>query len=79
MNENENLNQIVENTTEKIKEKAAAPYRNRAERRAIAKKLGKKGRAQTDLIAETAEKLNYIELIQELRKLNEEKEKENNG
>ena len=52
---------------------------NRAQRRALAKKAGKKGRAQLDTIGETAKKLDYIDLIQKLRKMNEEKEKENNG
>lgn len=52
--------------------------RNRAERRAFAKKAGKKGRQQFDLITETARKLNYIDLIQKMRQLNEEKEKEKN-
>lgn len=51
--------------------------RNRKERRAIAKRAGKKGRQQLNLITETARKLNYIDLIQKLRKLN--KEKEENG
>lgn len=55
--------------------------RNRAERRALAKKLGKKGRKQfdstTQTIGETAKKLDYISLIQKLRELNDKKEKEN--
>lgn len=51
---------------------------NRAQRRALAKKAGKKGRGQLDTISETAKKLNYISLIQELRKLNEEKENKEN-
>ena len=45
------------------------------------KKLGRKKynemmREQTNTIAETTEKLNYIDLIQKLRALNEKKEKE---
>ena len=51
---------------------------NRAQRRALAKKAGKRGRAQLEAIGETAKKLDYIDLIQKLRKMNEEKEKENN-
>ena len=51
---------------------------NRAQRRALMKKGGKTGRRQLSVINETAQKLNYIDLIQELRKLNEEKEKEDN-
>ena len=52
---------------------------NRAQRRALAKKAGKRGRAQLEAIGETAKKLDYIDLIQKLRKMNEEKEKRNNG
>ncbi len=52
--------------------------RNRKERRALAKRLGKKGKGQLDIITETARKLNYIDLIQKMRKINEEKEKEKN-
>lgn len=51
---------------------------NRAQRRALAKKAEKRGRAQLEAIGETAKKLDYIDLIQKLRKMNEEKEKENN-
>lgn len=50
--------------------------RNRAERRALAKKMGKKGREQLGTISETARKLNYIDLIQKLREMNKEKENE---
>ena len=55
---------------------------NRAQRRALAKKnKGNKAQAiqksQIDEINETATKHNYIDLIQKLRKLNEEKAKEN--
>lgn len=50
--------------------------RNRAERRALAKKLGKKGREQFGSISETAKKLNYIDLIQKLREINKENENE---
>ena len=52
---------------------------NRTQRRALAKKAGKRGRTQLEAIGETAKKLDYIDLIQKLRKMNEEKEKENNG
>ena len=51
--------------------------RNRAERRALAKKLGKKGREQFGTISETARKLNYIDLIEKLREMNKENENEN--
>jgi len=53
---------------------------NRAQRRALAKKNKGKKKAfignPIDAINETAAKLNYIDLIQKLRKLNEEKAKE---
>lgn len=71
---------IAEKLIDKVKQRSSPPLpRNRAERRAIAKKLGKKGRAQMDLITETAEKLNYIDLIQKLRELNAKKEMEDNN
>ena len=50
---------------------------NRKQRRKLAKKGGKKGRQQLDTLTETAKKLNYIDLIEKLRALNEKKEKEN--
>lgn len=50
---------------------------NRAQRRKLAKKGGKKGRQQLDTVTETAKKLNYIDLIEKLRTLNEKKENEN--
>lgn len=56
-------------------DKESVPKMNRAQRRALAKKAGKRGRDQLGTISETAKKLNYISLIQQLRKLNE---KENN-
>ena len=52
---------------------------NRKERRALRKKLGKQHMTEAELISETATKLNYIDLIQKLKNLNEEKEKENNN
>ena len=51
---------------------------NRAQRRALMKKAGKQGRGQIDLVSDTAKKLAYIQLIQDLRKLNENGD-ENNG
>ena len=50
---------------------------NRKQRRKLAKKVGKKGRQSTDTITDTVKKLNYIDLIEKLRVLNEKKEKEN--
>lgn len=57
--------------------KEAIPKMNRAQRRALAKKIGKHDRDQLGTISETAKKLTYINLIQKLRELNEEKENEN--
>ena len=74
----DNIEEIIEETTSTVENKINQPqFRNRAERRAFAKKLGKTGRAQFGTISETAKKLNYINLIQQLRELNEKKENEN--
>ena len=73
-----NIEEIVEETTSTVENKVnQLQFHNRAERRAFAKKLGKTGRAQFGSISETAKKLNYINLIQQLRELNEKKENEN--
>ena len=72
--------EITETITEKVEEKVQQQQpqlHNRAERRRFAKKLGKSGRAKMGTISETAKKLTYINLIQKLRELNEEKENEN--
>ena len=50
---------------------------NRKQRRIVNNRLGKTGRKHVDVISETARKLNYINLIQELRRLNKERENEN--
>ena len=79
--EEEILKNIEEKTLEKIRS-TQVPM-NRAQRRALKKKLGAKRYAEVvseggdvvSAVAETAKKLNYIDLIQKLRKLNEEKEK----
>ena len=74
----DNIDDIVENTTATIESKVNQPqFHNRAERRRFAKQLGKSGRAKMGTISETAKKLTYINLIQKLRELNEEKENEN--
>ena len=74
----DNIDTIVEETTSTIENKLEQPqFHNRAQRRAFAKKLGKSGRAKMGTISETAKKLNYINLIQQLRELNEKKENEN--
>lgn len=79
-NEYEVMKKITDYTVNKINGGAKL---NRAQRRALAKKnKGKKAKAvitnsPMEVINETAAKLNYIDLIQKLRKLNEEKAKEN--
>lgn len=52
------------------------PKLNREQRRAIAKKTKQKNNKQIDIISEYARKLSYVNLIQKLRKINTEKEKE---
>ena len=79
----EMLKNIEDKTLQRIREKQ--PPMNRAQRRALKKKLGAKKYAEmvgengdvVEAVTETAKKLNYIDLIQKLRKLNEEKENEN--
>lgn len=74
----DNIGEIVEKTTSAIENKVNQPqFHNRAQRRAFAKKLGKSGRAKMGTISETAKKLTYINLIQQIRELNEKKENEN--
>lgn len=75
------LQKIQEKTIEKINS-TRVPM-NRAQRRALKKKVGSKKYAEmiaengdvVGAVSETAKKLNYIDLIQKLRKLNEENEK----
>ena len=79
--EEEILKKIEQKTIEKINS-TRVPM-NRAQRRALKKKVGAKRYAEmvaesgdiTTAVSETAAKLNYIDLIQKLRKLNEENEK----
>lgn len=81
--EEEILKKIQDKTVEKINNTQVKL--NRAQRRALQKKYGKNvalemtPKDQMDAINETAKKLNYIDLIQKLRKLNEQKSKENNN
>lgn len=79
--EEEILKKLEQKTLEQIRKQQ--PPMNRAQRRALKKKVGAKKYAEmvsngevTEAVADTAMKLNYIDLIQKLRKLNEEKEKE---
>ena len=75
----DNVDTVVEKTTSAIENKTQQlQVNNRAERRAFAKKLGKSGRADIGTISETAKKLTYINLIENLRELNNKKEKEEN-
>ena len=79
--EEEILENINKRTIEYIRSKQ--PPMNRAQRRALKKKVGAKKYAEmiaesgdaVSAVSETAKKLNYIDLIQKLRKLNEEKNK----
>ena len=77
------LKNIEQKTLEHIRSKQVPM--NRAQRRALKKKIGAKKYAEmvaesgdvVSAVSETAAKLNQIDLIQKLRKLN--KEKEENG
>lgn len=79
------LKKIQDKTIEKINS-TRVPM-NRAQRRALKKKVGAKKYAEmvaesgdvVSAISETAKKLNYIDLIQKLRKLNEEKGEQDYG
>ena len=81
--EEEILKKIQDKTIEKINS-TRVPM-NRAQRRALKKKVGAKKYAEmiaesgdvVGAVSETAKKLNYVDLIQKLRKLN--KENEDNG
>jgi len=79
------LKKIQDKTIEKINS-TRVPM-NRAQRRALKKKVGAKKYAEmvaeggdvVSAVSETAKKLNYIDLIQKLRKLNEEKGEQDYG
>ena len=83
--EEEILENINKRTIEYIRSKQ--PPMNRAQRRALKKKMGAKKYAQVQAengdvvsaVSETAAKLSYIDLIQRLRELNAKKENEENG
>lgn len=74
--EEEVLQNIQEYTRKQIQ--ARMPAMNRAQRRALAKKQGKKtlSKTATDVIAETTKKINYIDLIQKIQALNKKREEE---
>ena len=71
-----NVEELVQQFKEQVNG-APAPL-NRAQRRALAKKAGKKGRANANLISDTARKMDMAYLIQEIRKLNEKNNKGEN-
>ena len=83
--EEEILENINKRTIEYIRSKQ--PPMNRAQRRALKKRMGAKKYAQVQAengdvvsaVSETAAKLSYIDLIQKLRELNAKKENEENG
>ncbi len=83
--EEEILENINKRTIEYIRSKQ--PPMNRAQRRALKKRMGAKKYAQVQAengdvvsaVSETAAKLSYIDLIQRLRELNAKKENEENG
>ena len=80
----ETVDEVLKNIEDKTLEKIRSqhPPMNRAQRRALKKKVGAKKYAEmmaeggdaVEVVTETAKKLNYIDLIQKLRKLNEEKQ-----
>ncbi len=72
------LKNIEEYTLKKINEKM--PQLNRAQRRLLAKKQKKQkglSKEAVEAIADTTKKINYIDLIQRLQKLNEKNKGEN--
>ena len=79
------LKNIQAKTLERIR--AYNPPMNRAQRRALKKKVGAKKYAEmvvengdvVEAVSETAKKLNYISLIEKLKELNAKKENEDYG
>ena len=71
------MNKITSYIAQQIKSKNKIVL-NRKQKRKLMKKAGKQGRDQIQNITDTSTKLGYIDLIQKLRKLNEQKEKEEN-
>lgn len=77
--EEETLKKIEEYTLQRIKNNMPRPM-NREQRRAMAKqqKRAKKAIKNTaETVTDFSKKINYINLIQRLRELNEKKENEN--
>ena len=81
MGMNEELNIHDENFTEKISDKINEAIenknkcRNRAERRRFTRKVKRQYLKNKDLIKTASEKLAYIEMIERIRKMREEIEK----
>ena len=81
----ETLKNIEQKTLEHIRSKQVPM--NRAQRRALKKKVGSKKYAEmvaengdvVEAVSETAKKLNYISLIEKLKELNAKKENEDYG
>ena len=81
----ETLKNIEQKTLEHIRSKQVPM--NRAQRRALKKKVGAKKYAEmvaengdiVEAVSETAKKLNYISLIEKLKQLNAKKENEDYG
>ena len=71
----ENLEEIETSYEEALEKKMPQP-RNRAERRALRKKVGAN---KYDAITEMAKKLTYVDLINKLREKNEKENNENEG
>ena len=76
-NEDEVMHKITSYIAQQIKSKSKIVL-NRKQKRKLMKKAGKQGRNQLNMISDTSTKRGYIDLIQKLRKLNEQKEKEEN-
>lgn len=70
-----NVEEIQQTISNEIENKTNLNL-NRAQRRALMKKAGKKGRAQFGLVNDTAKKLDYINLIQKIRELKEKNKDE---
>ena len=69
------LNNITRYTISNIRSKNSMKM-NRKQRRALLKKMGKEKYSTMNDISDAVTKINYIDLIERFRKLNEQKEKE---
>ena len=87
--DSDNIEEVLKNIQAKTLERIRAynPPMNRAQRRALKKKVGAKKYAEmvvengdvVEAVSETAKKLNYISLIEKLKELNAKKENEDYG